>query len=114
MVSLISDPSIKLTIEDTSLIQDISYTGNFSNLLYSPNQKIIDINTAAIAEIQKQTEADYNTKVQDISKQNAEATTKQTEDATNYQSALEIMLKIIQLESFNFAKNTAQIFLLQR
>ena len=32
------------------------------------NQKIIDINTAAIAEIQKQTEADYNTKVQDISK----------------------------------------------
>ena len=107
VVSLISDPSIKLTIEDTSLIQDISYTGNFSNLLYSPNQKIIDVNTAAIAEIQKQTEADYNTKVQDISKQNAEATTKQTEDATNYQSALEIMLKIIQLESFNFAKNTA-------
>ena len=105
VISLISDPSIKLTIEDTSLIQDISYTGNFSNLLYSPNQKIIDINTAAIAEIQKQTEADYNTKVQDISKQNAEATTKQTEDATNYQSALEIMLKIIQLESFNFAKS---------
>ena len=107
VISLISDPSIKLTIEDTSLIQDISYTGNFSNLLYSPNQKIIDVNTAAIAEIQKQTEADYNTKAQDISKQNAEATTKQTEDATNYQSALEIMLKIIQLESFNFAKNTA-------
>ena len=106
VISLISDPSIKLTIEDTSLIQDISYTGNFSNLLYSPNQKIIDINTAAIAEIQKQTEADYNTKVQDISKQNAEATTKQTEDATNYQSALEIMLKIIQLESFNFAKSS--------
>jgi hypothetical protein len=107
VISLISDPSIKLTIEDTSLIQDISYTSGFSNLLYSANQRIIDDNNAKIAAIQKQTENDYNVKIQDISKQNAEATTKQTEDATNYQSALEIMLKIIQLESFNFAKNTA-------
>ena len=107
LLSLRSDPNVKLQIEDTSLIQEITYTNPSSNVLYSPNQKIIDDNTAKIAEIQKQTEADYNTKVQDISKQNAEANTKQTEDATNYQSALEIMLKIIQLESFNFAKNTA-------
>jgi hypothetical protein len=106
VISLISDPSIKLTIEDTSLIQDISYTSGFSNLLYSANQRIIDDNNAKIAAIQKQTENDYNVKIQDISKQNAEATTKQTEDATNYQSALEIMLKIIQLESFNFAKSS--------
>lgn len=106
LLSLVSDPSIKLTIEDTSLIQDISYTDGFNNLLYSANQKIIDANTAAIAAIQKQTENDYNVKLQDLSKENAEATVKQTEDATNYQSALEIMLKIIQLESFNYAKNS--------
>lgn len=106
VLSLISDKNIKLQIEDTSLIQAISYKAGFDNALYGPNQKIIDDNTAAIAKIQKQIDADYNTKTQDLSKLNSEATTKQTQDATNYQSALEIMLKIIQLESFNYAKDS--------
>ena len=56
---------------------------------------------ANTAKLQKQTTEDFNKKIKDLDQTSSQSNTTQTIDTTQYQSALELMLRSIQLRMFN-------------
>ena len=115
-LSLVSDPNEKVIITDPGLIiaESVQYNRSvypdktLSNSLIKnifdreKNSSINDLN-AEIAKIQKQVESEFAS--ESIQSPDLEYLSKQANDAKNYQSALEIMLKSIEIRSLSQAQN---------
>jgi hypothetical protein len=115
-LSLVSDPNEKVIISDPGLIIASSVKYNRSvypdkTLSNSLIKSIFDkekdsyINevNSRIAQIQKQVESEFAS--ESIQSPDLEYLSKQANDAKNYQSALEIMLKSIEIRSLSQAQN---------
>ena len=96
--------SLKFVTNDLSMVKDVTYENGFVDKKIAPEQLQLNDLNAKIAAAQEMTNASYNQQKLELDKTNSETVAKQTQEATNYQSALEIMLKTIQLEAYNFAE----------
>jgi len=100
---------VTIDFNDASLVKDITYTSDFKDLTkleidQAEKKRIEKAANAEILALQKQTAASYNQQKVDLQKSSTDVTSKQTQEATNLQSAIEIMLKTIQLEAYNYAQ----------
>ena len=89
-----------------SLIKKISYDPQFKDkTVYSVStaleKQASDAANAKILKEQQQTTADFNKKIKELDPTSSQSNTTQTIDTTQYQSALELMLRSIQLRLFN-------------
>jgi hypothetical protein len=114
-LSLVSDPNEKVIISDPGLIiaSSVQYNRSvypdktLSNSLIKgifDREKTSSINdlNASIAAVQKQIESEFAS--ESIQSPDLDYLSKQANDAKNYQSALEIMLKSIEIRSLSQAK----------
>jgi hypothetical protein len=108
ILTLDKNPAIELTITDMSLIKDIEYLPGFNSDLISPVQKEIDKLNQKIAERQKQIESEIINQ-EPIDSADLDYLSTQAKDATNYESALEIMLKSIEIRALSQAKKIDQV-----
>jgi hypothetical protein len=115
-LSLSSDPREKIEISDISLIKEITGSTQTKTLENSTLRTILEREKALalesinkqIAEKQKQIEGEI------INQEPTESTdldylSNQVKDATNYQSALELMLKSIEIRALSQAKKIEEI-----
>jgi len=89
-----------------SLIKNVSYDPQFKDkTVYSVSKTLEkqaeDAANAKTAQLQKQTNEEFSKKVKDLDPTSSQTNTTQTIDTTQYQSALELMLRSIQLRMFN-------------
>jgi hypothetical protein len=114
-LSLVSDPNEKIVITDPGLIipESVQYNRSvypdktLSNSLVKgifDREKTSSINdlNAKIAEVQKQIESEFAS--ESIQSADLDYLSQQANDAKNYQSALEIMLKSIEIRSLSQAQ----------
>jgi hypothetical protein len=113
-LSLVSDPSQKLTISDVSLVKSITPLDGFDDKTLSSNAAAlfeadkkarIDEQIKLKLEQQKQTDADQRITDDEVAPVDSSYIASQIKSSTDIQSALEIMLKGIQIRSLNQALN---------
>jgi hypothetical protein len=115
-LSLSSDPREKIEISDISLIKEIIGNTQTKTLENSQLKTILDREKAValeainkqIAEIQKQIESEIINQ-EPVESADLDYISAQAKDSTNYQSALEIMLKSIEIRALNQAKKIEQV-----